>query len=74
MTSTLRTGILIVRESKFGKSRGVALHPSTAAALRNYAGLCAPGGSALTVQAFFVSTRQTRLCLSNASTVRLLAW
>src|SRR5438270_2385362 len=32
-------GVLIVRTSKFGKSRGVALHPSTIAALQTYTGL-----------------------------------
>ena len=33
----LEEGVLTVRESKFGKSRLVPLHPTTRAALRNYA-------------------------------------
>jgi integrase len=32
-----QNGLLIVRESKFGKSRGVALHPSTIAVLQTFA-------------------------------------
>jgi integrase len=32
-------GVLLIRESKFGKSRLVPLHASSMAALRNYAGL-----------------------------------
>jgi integrase len=33
----LDEGVLVVRDSKFGKSREVALHPSTIAALKQYA-------------------------------------
>lgn len=33
----LRTGILVIRESKFGKSRQVPVHESAVMALRNYA-------------------------------------
>jgi len=33
----LRNGVLIIRESKFGKSRHVPIHPSTVAALKHYA-------------------------------------
>ena len=33
----LEEGVLTVRETKFGKSRLIPLHPSTSAALRNYA-------------------------------------
>jgi len=33
----LRTGVLVIRESKFGKSRQVPVHESTVVALRNYA-------------------------------------
>lgn len=33
----LKEGVLTVRQSKFGKSRLIPLHPTTSAALRNYA-------------------------------------
>jgi integrase len=33
----LQNGVLIIRESKFGKSRHVPIHPSTVAALKHYA-------------------------------------
>ena len=55
-------GILIVRMSKFRKSRGVALHPSTGAALQTYARqrdqLRRPCPS---TPSFFVNVRGTRL-------------
>ena len=54
-------GLLTVRDSKFGKSREVPLHPSTVEALTAYARvrdqLC-PRSAA---QSFFVSTKGTRL-------------
>jgi integrase/recombinase XerD len=53
----LDAGILTIFEAKFGKSRQVLLHPSTVAALREYADLRdRTAGTAPTV-AFFVSTR-----------------
>ncbi|MCI0690332.1 MAG: tyrosine-type recombinase/integrase, partial [Sporichthyaceae bacterium] len=58
------TGVLTVWLSKFGKSRQVPLHPSTAAALRAYARhrdqLCPHPKTA----SFFVSTRGCRLDLT----------
>jgi len=54
-----QNGLLIVRTSKFGKSRGVALHSSTTAALQIYTRLC--DRAALRSPSLFVSTRQTRL-------------
>jgi integrase/recombinase XerD len=56
-----QNGLLIVRASKFGKSRGVALHPSTTAALQTYARLCDQAALRSPSPSFFVSTRQTRL-------------
>ncbi len=54
-------GLLIVRASKFGKSRGVALHPSTVAALHTYARLRDQAAPCLPGPSFFVSARHTRL-------------
>ncbi len=59
---------LVIREAKFGKHRRLPLHPSTVAALRDYATtrdqLCTwPRGSS-----FFVSTRGTRLIYHNVHT------
>jgi integrase/recombinase XerD len=61
-------GVLVIREAKFGKQRRLPLHPSTVAALRDYAAardqLCTwPRGSS-----FFVSTRGTRLIYHNVRT------
>ena len=63
-------GVVRVRETKFGKSREVALHPSTVEALVAYGHrrdqLCPrPRG-----QAFFISTAGTRLLYCNVH----LAW
>lgn len=53
--------LLLIRDTKFGKTRELALHPSTAAALRRYRRRGDrprhPGGS----DAFFVSVRGSRL-------------
>jgi integrase/recombinase XerD len=57
----LTVGVLIIGNAKFGKSRQVPLHPSTAAALREYArhrGLLLPSPTAAN---FFLSTAGTRL-------------
>jgi len=58
----VQNGLLIVRESKFGKSRGVALHPSTIAALQTYTHLRDQAAPHSPSPSFFVSMRQTRLC------------
>ncbi len=54
-------GVLIVRTSKFGKSRGVALHGSTIAALQTYARLRDQLRPCLPTPSFFVNMRATRL-------------
>jgi integrase len=57
----LRTGILGVYQTKFGKSRQVPMHPSTVDALRRYRGmteLC--GESVAPESAFFIGTRGKR--------------
>jgi integrase len=55
-------GLLTVRDSKFGKSREVLLHPSTVQALDEYSKtrdrLCPQP----TQPSFFITTRGTRLC------------
>jgi integrase len=55
-------GLLTVRDSKFGKSREVLLHPSTTRALREYCAvrdrLCLRPKD----RSFFITTRGTRLC------------
>jgi integrase len=50
-------GVLSVIEGKFGKSRQVLLHPSSVAALREYADLRDHTPGTATSAAFFVSTR-----------------
>jgi len=66
----LTFGVLRIRQTKFGKSREVPLHPSTVEALAAYAlrrdELCPRPRE----QAFFVSTAGTRLLYCNAH----LAW
>jgi integrase/recombinase XerD len=57
----LAPGLLVVRNGKFGKSREVPLHPTTARALRGYLRardrLCRPPAT----PALFITTRATRL-------------
>ena len=57
----LDAGVLTIRDSKFGKSRDVPLHPTAVTALRGYEqirdGLC----PAPVTTAFFISTRGTRI-------------
>lgn len=60
-------GVLIVRTSKFGKSRGVALHPSTIAALKRYARLRDQVHPCLATPSFFVNMRATRLAYRTVS-------
>lgn len=54
-------GALTVRTSKFGKSRELVLHPSAVDALRAYAGVRDQTGPRPACEAFFISTRGTRL-------------
>lgn len=61
----LDKGVLAVRDSKFGKSRDVPVHPSTTAALRRYDRLRDRLWPAPACPAFFISTRGTRLDASN---------
>jgi integrase len=57
----LHTGLLTVRQTKFGKSRYVPLHPSTTEALRGYQGRRNLYLSAREDTPFFVGTRGRRL-------------
>ena len=65
--------LLVVRHSKFDKSREVVLHPSVMAALRRYTQVrdhCCPRPRS---PAFFISRRGTRLIYNNAHrTFRML--
>lgn len=54
-------GVLLVRESKFGKSRYVPVTPSTLAALERYGALRDQLCTAPTTPSFFVSIRGTRM-------------
>jgi integrase/recombinase XerD len=60
------TGLLMVRDSKFGKSRELPLHPSTVDALGAYARLRDRLCPAPATAAWFVSTTGTRLIYKNA--------
>ena len=68
----LGQGILTVRRTKFGKSRHVPVHPSTVAALQQYAD-SRDRIIAKPVQAFFVSERGTRItdCMARYTFARL---
>jgi integrase len=57
----LHSGLLTVRQTKFGKSRYVPLHPSTTEALRKYQGLRNLYLTAKDDTPFFVGTRGRRL-------------
>jgi integrase len=61
----LAAGVLVLADSKFGKSRQVFLHPSTVAALRGYQRRRDHWCPAPTAPSFFVSTRGTRLDAHN---------
>jgi integrase/recombinase XerD len=54
-------GVLLIRESKFGKSRLVPLHPSTVQALRDYAELRDQAQPRSIDASFFVSLTRKRL-------------
>jgi len=59
----LRTCMLVIRESKFGKSRQVPVHESTAVALANYARMRDRGIPHRHSSSFFVSAAGTALDL-----------
>jgi integrase len=63
----LRHGVLIVRESKFGKSRELPLHASTVQALRCYLRLRDRHGPAPETPALLISPAGTRLLYCNVS-------
>jgi integrase/recombinase XerD len=63
----LDTGVLTVRDSKFGKSRIVPVHRTTLGALRIYDARRDQLCPATVSPAFFVSTRGTRLDAHNTS-------
>jgi integrase/recombinase XerD len=71
----LRHGILVVRKSKFGKTREVALHPTTTQALARYARERDRLVRRRRTRAFFVSTAGTRLIYQNVHEIffRLVA-
>ena len=57
----LRSGMLVIRKAKFGKSRQVPMHPSTTEALRRYRWTRdLAGESAAPEAAFFIGTRGQR--------------
>jgi len=60
-------GVLIVRDSKFGKTRLVPLHPSATAALTRYSALRDGQHPRPAAPALFLSTAGTRLLHSNVS-------
>lgn len=57
----LDTGVLTIRQTKFGKHRRLPLHPSTVTALRGYATLRDQLYRPATSASFFISTRGTTL-------------
>lgn len=61
----LASGRLVVRHGKFGKTRELALHPSTVEALRRYLRLRNRLAPATGTSALFVSTAGTRLIYCN---------
>ncbi len=67
--------MLTVRESKFGKSRLVPLHPTTMDALRGYLQLRRRAGAGNSTPAVFISAAGTRLryCNVHATWKRLIA-
>jgi integrase/recombinase XerD len=65
----LGEGILTIRDSKFGKSRQVPVHPSTVEALGAYAQRRDHRRQKSKSESFFTSTTGTRLLRDNVSTV-----
>jgi integrase len=71
-----REGILTVRDSKFGKSREVPLHPTAVEALENYNALRDQRFRRPSSPAFFLSLAGTRLFYRNVhpAFLRLVGW
>jgi integrase/recombinase XerD len=65
----LRRGLLLIRNSKFGKSREVPLHVTAVAALRSYINVRDGAVPRPRSPAFFISSAGTRLFYSNAHLV-----
>lgn len=65
----LDAGLLTISHTKFNKGRRLPLHPSTVAALRDYAQQRDRLGPRPTTASFFVSTRGTRLAERRARAV-----
>jgi integrase/recombinase XerD len=65
----LHTGVLVVADSKFGKSRQVWLHPTSMAALRDYERHRDQHCPQPRAPSFLVSTRGTRLDAGNVQSV-----
>jgi integrase/recombinase XerD len=63
--TSLTAGLVTIRESKFGKSRQLPLHPTTTAALESYAALRDARHPRPATPAFFVSLTGTRLIYKN---------
>ncbi len=61
----LDDGVLVVRHGKFGKSRELVLHPSTVAAMRDYAALRDRTRPWTWTQAWFISSTGSRLNYKN---------
>ncbi len=62
----LRLGILYIRRAKFGKSRYVPVHPTTADALKRYAAVRDRVFPTLTTPAFFISEHGRRIGMTMA--------
>ena len=62
----LKNGILVIRQTKFGKSRFVPIDDSTCSALSDYANRRNNLYTRLQTNSFFVSERGTRLSLGSA--------
>ena len=58
----LKTGVLVVRQTKFHKDRLVPVHPTTLAALSHYAGVRDSFWPDCDCPAFFLNTRGRRFC------------
>src|SRR5215207_10119729 len=58
-------GVLVIRESKFGKSRQLPVHPSTIAALERYVRFRDRQQPRARTASFFISTAGTQLIYSN---------
>lgn len=63
--SDLSDGVVTIRDTKFGKTRLVPLHPTTIQALADYARLRENALGDVATDAFFVSTAGTRLIYRN---------